>query len=255
MLRQKASGEDLTFYPGAITMAEHDERVLAVATRSGKAPPRVEWTVSNPDILTIAPHGPTAAIKGRSAGRALVTARVNGRIVNANVTVAEEPDLRFWTTRWSIAPVSGLVPRPLLEASRVYEDGADIFAVDADPAKRFTVVRALRANGSLVWQSSIRGTPWAGDRFGGLLARLGPLNQPSRNLARFDRPRSAVPAWRYKARGDIDDFAEADDGTIFLVEQNRPRLSAQRGESSQVSVIDGKTGLETGHFVLPPSTW
>src|SRR5665213_535781 len=111
----KASGEDLTLYPGAITMAGHDERVISVATRSGKAPLRVEWTVSNPDILTIAPHGPTAAIKGKSPGRVLVTARVNGRSVNANVTVAEEPDLRFGTTRWSIAPVSGLVPRPLLE--------------------------------------------------------------------------------------------------------------------------------------------
>ena len=251
----KASGEDLTLYPGAITMAERDERVIAVATRSGKAPLRVEWTVSNSEILAIAPHGPTAAIKGKSAGRVLVTARVNGRAVNATITVAEEPDLRFGATRWSIAPVAGLVPRPLLEASRVDEDGADIFAVDADPAKRFAVVRALRANGTLVWQSTVRGTPWAGDRFGGLLARLGPPDQPSRNLARFDRPRSAVPAWRYKARGDIDDFAEADDGTIFLVEQNRPRMLVARGESSQVSVIDGKTGLETGHFVLPPSTW
>jgi len=251
----KNSAEDLTLYPGAITMAERDERVISVATRSGRAPLRVEWTVSNPDILTIAAHGPTAALKGKAAGRVLVTARVNGRAVNASIIVAEESDLRFGTTRWSVAPVSGLVPRPLLEASRVDEDGADIFAVDADPAKRFTVVRALRANGTLVWQSTVRGTPWAGDRFGGLLARLGPLDQPSRNLARFDRPRSAVPAWRYKARGDIDDFAEADDGTIFLVEQNRPRLSAARGESSQISVIDGKTGFETGHFVLPPSTW
>jgi outer membrane protein assembly factor BamB len=137
----------------------------------------------------------------------------------------------------------------------VDDDGADLFAVDADPMKRFSVVRALTANGTLVWQATVRGTPWAGDRSGGLLARLGPLDQPSRILARFDRPRSRVPAWRYRARGDIDDFAESDDGTIFLSVQTHPRLSAARDEDGQVVVLDGRSGLETGHFTLPRSTW
>jgi len=235
-------------------MAAREQRVLSVATRSGKIPARVEWSISNAAVATIAARGSAAEISALSAGRALVTARVDGRTTTAIVIVADEPQLRFGTTRWAVPPVAGLVSRPLLEASRFDDDGADLFAVDADPMKRFAIVRALSAKGTLVWQATVRGTPWAGDRFGGLLARMGPLDQPSRLLARFDRPRSKVPAWRYKARGDIDDFAESDDGTIFLTVQTHPRLNA-RDENSQVVVIDGKTGLEVGHFALPPSTW
>lgn len=235
-------------------MAAREERAVMVATRSGKVPARVEWTVSNPAVATITPRGATADVKATAPGRAVVTARVDGRMASMALTVADEPELRWGTVRWAIAPTPGLIPRPPIEASRVEGDGADFFAVDADPMKRFAVVRALTANGRLVWQATVRGTPWAGDRFGGLLARLGPLDQPSRTLARFDRPRSSVAAWRYKARGDIDDFAESDDGTIFLTVQTHPRLNA-RNENSQVVVLDGKTGLEAAHFMLPASTW
>ena len=235
-------------------MAMREQRLVVVATRSGKTPARVDWSISNPAVATITARGSSADIKAVSPGRALVTARVNGRTTTAALTVAEEPELRFGTTRWSVAPISGMVPRPLLDATRVEDDGPDLFAVDADPMKRFAIVRALTANGVLAWQATVRGTPWAGDRFGGLLVRLGALDQPARTLARLDRPRSKVPSWRYRARGDIDDFAESDDGTIFLTIQTHPRLNA-RDENSQVVAIDGKTGLEAGHFPLPPSTW
>jgi outer membrane protein assembly factor BamB len=246
--------EELAMFPTSLTMGGREERVVMVATRSGKVPARVEWTISNPAVATITPRGATAGIKATSAGRAIVTARVDGRMTSAALTVADEPDLRLGTIRWSIAPIPGLTQRPPIEASRVEDDGADLFAVDADPMKRFAVVRALTASGRLVWQATVRGTPWAGDRFGGLLVRLGPLDQPSRTLARLDRARSKVSAWRYKARGDIDDFAESDDGTIFLTVQTHPRLNV-RNENSQIVVLDGKTGIEQGHFTLPASTW
>ncbi len=251
---QTKSSEELVLYPSSLTLALRDERELTVATRSGKAPSRVEWSVSNPSLVTLVPHGASVDVRAGSAGRAVVTARVNGRSATATLTVAEEPQLRFGTTRWTVARVGGLLPRPLLDASRTDSEGADLFVADADPMKRFAVVRALRANGVLAWQATVRGTPWAGDRFGGLLVRMGPLDQPSRTLARFDRPRSDVPPWRYKARGDIDDFGESDDGSLFLTIQTHPRLNA-RDENSQVVVVDGRSGLETGHFVLPPSTW
>jgi outer membrane protein assembly factor BamB len=235
-------------------MAMREHRQIVVATRSGKTPARVEWTISNPAVATIAARGASADIAAASPGRALITAQVNGRTTTAALTVADEPELRLGTTRWSVAPVAGMASRPLLEATRVDDEGPDLFAVDADPMKRFAIVRSLRADGTLVWQATVRGTPWAGDRFGGLLARLGTLDQPSRTLARVDRPRSRVAAWRYRARGDIDDFAESDDGTIFVTIQTHPRLNV-RDENSQVVAIDGRTGLETGHFALPPSTW
>jgi len=243
----KASAEELSVFPASLTMSGRGQRALSVATRSGKIPPRVEWTISNASVAAITPHGASADIRALAAGRALVTARVNGRTVSATVTV-EDSDLRLGTIRWSVPPIAGLLPRPPLDASPADDDGANLFAVDADPMKRFAVVRALKANGTLVWQATVRGTPWAGDRYGGLLVRMGALDQPSRTLARLDRPRSPVPAWRYRARGDIDDFGQADDGTIFLTIQTHPRLSAGREENGEVVTLDGRTGLETGRF-------
>jgi outer membrane protein assembly factor BamB len=251
----RTSGEELSVFPASLTMGARGQRTVSVATRSGKVPARVEWSVSNPSIASITSRGSFVDVRPLSPGRALVTARVAGRTVSASVTVAEENDLRFGTTRWAVPAVAGLVPRAPLDASNADGNAADLFAIDADPMKRFAVVRALKANGTLVWQSTVRGTPWAGDQFGGLLVRLGAIDQPSRTLARLDRPRSAVAAWRYRARGDIDDFGQADDGTIYLTVQTHPRLTAARDESSQVVALDGRTGLEAGHFTLPASTW
>jgi len=250
----RISGEELALFPASIPLGAGSRGVTSVATRSGKIPPRVDWSISNSSVASITAHGPSVEIQARSAGRAVVTARVSGRSASATITVSEDADLRLGTTRWSVPPMAGLVPRTLLDASRVDDDGADLFAVDADPMKRFAVVRALTSSGTLVWQSTVRGTPWAGDRFGGLLVRLGALDQPSRGLARLDRPRSKVAAWRYRARGDLDDFAEADDGTIFLVEQTRPRLGGQNG-GTQIVALDARTGLDVGHYGLPASTW
>jgi len=251
----KISGEELAVFPASLTMGARGQRALSVATRSGKIPSRVEWSVSNPSVASIITRGSFVDVRALSPGRALVTARVDGRTVNAAITVAEDNDLRLGTTRWSVPAMTGLVSRVPLDASPADESGADLFAIDADPMKRFAVVRALKANGTLVWQSTVRGTPWAGDRYGGLLVRLGAIDQPSRTLARLDRPGSPVAAWRYRARGEIDDFGQADDGTIYLTVQTRPRLSAARDENSQVVALDGRTGLEAGHFSLPASTW
>jgi hypothetical protein len=37
--------------------------------------------------------------------------------------------------------------------------------------------------------------------------------------------------------------------------QTHPRLTAARDENSQIVALDGRTGLEAGHFNLPASTW
>src|SRR5437763_14968428 len=83
----KTSGEELTIFPSAVTMGPRGQRALSVATRSGKIPPRVEWTISNPTVASIAMRGPAADVRALSVGRALITARVNGRTVNATIVV------------------------------------------------------------------------------------------------------------------------------------------------------------------------
>ena len=179
--------------PSSLTMGVREHRDIVVATRSGKTPARVEWTISNPAVATIAPRGASADIAAASPGpRARYRARQRTNVDGA-MTVGDEPELRLGTTRWSRRPRRRDGVASAARRHRAWTTTApDLFAVDADPMKRFAVVRALRANGTLVWQATVRGTPWAGDRFGGLLVRLGALDQPSRTLARVDRPRSRV---------------------------------------------------------------
>src|ERR1043166_3180345 len=252
----RGSGEELAIFPASVTMGARGQRTISVVTRSGKIPARVEWSITNSSVASLNARASTADIKALSAGRALVTARVNGRSVTATIVVAEENELRLGTVRWSVPAIAGLVSRAPLDASPADDEGAVLFAVDGDPMKRFAVVRALKPNGTLAWQSTVRGTPWAGDRFGGLLVRIGALDQPSRTLARVDRPRSPAAAWRDRARGDIADFGEAAaGGASFRAIQTRPRLSRPQNETSEVVTLDGRTGLETGRFKLPPSTW
>jgi len=107
------------------------QRAISVATRSGKVPPRVDWSISNPSVVSITSRGPAVDVRALSAGRALITARVNGRAVTASITV-DDADLRLGTARWLLPRMTGLTPRALLDASRVDDDGADLFAVDAD---------------------------------------------------------------------------------------------------------------------------
>src|SRR5215470_14848047 len=121
---QSKTSEELTLYPSSLTMTLREARVVVVATRSGKAPARVEWSISNPAVATVSGRGASADIKPSSAGRAIVTARVDGRMTTAALTVAEEPELRLGTPRWSVPPIAGTTPRPLIEASRVDDDGA-----------------------------------------------------------------------------------------------------------------------------------
>jgi len=247
--------EDLTIYPDALSMSSGEERVLRVATRSGGVPSRVEWTVSNSDLASLSPSGANTSILGRQLGIVTVSARANGKTAIARVTVFDATELPLGTTRWSVAPIRGLVPRPLLDAvAPDGEDGPDLFQVDADPMKRFAVIRALCQHGALLWQATVRGTPWAGDRFGGLLVKLGKLDEPSRTLARFDRSHTSKPSWRYRASGDIEDFAESEDA-IYLVEHKITRAGAVvKDQTGQVAVIDTRSGLERARFPLPLST-
>src|SRR5689334_5141593 len=80
---QTKPSEELSLYPSSLTMAMREERVVLVATRSGKVPASVDWSVSNPAIATIAGRGSAADLRAVAPGRALITAKVNGRTTTA----------------------------------------------------------------------------------------------------------------------------------------------------------------------------
>jgi hypothetical protein len=248
---QKTSG-GLALVPNAVAVTINDGRpgIIAAVTSSGHAATDVGWRVADRRKLTLESDGAQASLTGTSPGRTSISARTNGRIANAKVTVVERGpfpvDFPPGTLIWAVGPIPGLRQRPPLNAvsivhprqsdadSVVEVEGCDLFAVDADPAGRFAVVRGLTNNGDLVWVGRIPGTPLAGDVFGGLLALVGPIGKPSRVLGRFDRADAPAGIWRFYANGIIEDVTQSGDGTIYLVENLKP--------DTRITVIDGRSG-------------
>jgi len=229
--------------------------MVTAVTASGDRATDVRWAVSGHGIVTLAGDASDALITAKSPGRAVVTARSAGRVARGGVTVVDRVSLTekipFGMRVWAVGPVAGLLQRPPLNAELVQPpegndamriDGCDLFAVDADPAGGFTVVRGLRNNGGLVWVGTIPGTPLFGDTYGGLLALVGRMGRPSSVLGRFDRVDARSGVWRFHANGTIDDVTQSGDGTIYAVEN--------LGHRKRIVVLDGRDGTVRARLPL-----
>jgi hypothetical protein len=244
----RKTGVGLPIVPNALTIGTGEDRpgITAAITTSGHAATDVGWRVADDRNLTLESYSAHAKLTGVVPGHTSVSAHANGRTATAKVTVVEESELPPGKTAWAVGPIPGLRQRPPLNSVPtvatpstdadvvVQVEGCDLFAVDADPAGHFAVVRGLTNNGDLVWIGRVPGTPLAGDIFGGLLALVGPIGKPSRVLGRFDRTDARTGIWRFYANGEIRDVTQSSDGTIYLGEQGKP--------DQHIVVIDGRSG-------------
>jgi hypothetical protein len=249
----------LTLFPNAVSVStRRDERgIIQAVTSSGHAATDVGWRVADDATARLESYAAQAAVTGTRVGRTSVSAHAGGRIATATVAVVTAPSdwidrLPPGTVEWAVGPIRGLRQRPPLNAEVVVDsppsdadvvvatEGCDLFAVDVDPVGRFAIVRGMRMDGNLVWIGRIPGLPLAGDPFGGLLALVGRIGRPSRVLGRFDRADARAPIWRYHAFGDIQDFAQSAEGTIYLVER--------RQQDRWIVAIDGQSGESKYRF-------
>jgi hypothetical protein len=250
----------LVLVPNAVTVAINRVINVSAVTSSGHPATNVGWRVADRSKVSLEPYNAQIVLAGTSLGRTSISARTASQIANARVSVVGPGpfpvDLPLGTPAWAVGPIPGLRQRSPLNAvpiagsppsdvdSVAVVEGCDLFAVDADPAGRFTVVRGLRNSGDLVWIGRIPGTPLAGDVFGGLLALVGPIGKSSKVLGRFDRADATAGVWRFYANGVIEDAAQSGDGTIYLVEDQQSR--------KQIVVIDGRSGAVEGRVSLQP---
>ncbi len=240
----------LTLIPNAVAVTQDRQQIIAAVTSSGHEVDGVGWRIADDRVVALEPFRGAATLAGRTVGHTTISARANGQIADAAVTVVapasflgESPP---GTRNWAVGPMPGLRQRAPLRAVRIVQsppadadvvvavEGCDLFAVDADPAGRFAVVRGLTNRGNLVWLGRIPGTPLGGDVLGGLLALIGPIGKPSRVLGRFDRADASAGIWRFYADGTIDDVTQSGDGTIYLVERLTP--------APRITVLDGRSG-------------
>jgi len=128
-----------------------------------------------------------------------------------------------------------------------------MFAVDADPAGRFAVVRGLvGALGHELWTGVVPGTPILVDHFGGLIVQLGPSA-----IGRFDRLQGS-PIWRFESQGTLSGSLTYDeDGTLYLVESMPAKVPVIGGGTPDrfVVILDGATARVKARVPLPVSTF
>jgi hypothetical protein len=126
-----------------------------------------------------------------------------------------------------------------------------MFIVEATSPMEATL-RAVTAEGEVLWKQESPGTPLMGDSFGGVIAGM-PDPFSTESYLALVRLGSAggVRPWRYESRGVLVRPAQGPDGTLFAIEY--VASSDHTGNEvwdKHAVVIDGTTGRLLGRRVL-----
>jgi hypothetical protein len=239
-------------FPHSITTVVGRTDILKVVTDAGTDPSGVTWRSTDSTVASVEPYGAYVQLASKANRDATIAARSTGHTAHATMSIVESADDRppAGTAVWSIAASAGLIPQPPIEAYRADDGDPDLFSVDADPSGSSSLVRALDNRGIPLWIGIVPGHPLFGDRFGGLIARLGSPGGPSRAIGRFGN--NAFPIWRFEALGEITDVAQTEDGVIYLVEHIVESLTPSRPSRNEMNVVtvDGRTGLAIARWPL-----
>ncbi len=180
-----------------------------------------------------------------STGFATVTAEKDDLAAEATIRVMAGTELVAGTERWSVAPTPGMTMEPPIFTNRVDPSGPDMFIVETKTWGEATL-RAVDAEGSVLWQQHSPGIPLMGDSFGGVIAGVLYDVTQGDDLQAYVRLGNAggVAPWRYQSAGSLLRPAQAPDGTLYAIEFIYGGVDAA-GEDiwdKHAIVIDGKTG-------------
>ena len=126
----------------------------------------------------------------------------NGLTSEATIAVVAGTELAAGAERWAVPPTPGRAMQPPIYTNRVDDTGPDLFIVEPEKWGEATL-RAVDAEGSVLWQQHSPGIPLMGDSFGGVIAGvLYDVDQGDdfRALLRFGDA-GGVPPWRYQSPG------------------------------------------------------
>jgi hypothetical protein len=240
----------VTVVPADTKLRIGDAKQLSAVGAFGRATTGVTWTSTDTAIASIDSDGRVVA---EAVGEVTITASLGS--VSAETTVTVEGV--NWTpsageVKWRSPATSGMAATNTIYATRVGDDGPDLFAVETNPTSGDIAVRALGSDGVELWTEAAPGTPIFGDVYGGLVG--GVLHEWGgwSSLKRFAGPAGASP-WHYESRSFVQEPAQGSDGTIFVVERV---LNIQDGvyvddTESVLLGLDGNTGATKFRYPLP----
>jgi alpha-tubulin suppressor-like RCC1 family protein len=261
----------LTMTPSERTMLVGETGTLSVRDNFGVAPTSPTWGTTNSAVVSLSADNPPI-LTALAPGTATIHASKNGFTAAAQVTVVAgetlptgEVRLPSGTTRWKLPTVmSGQAMRTApIYTNRREPGGPDLFTVEPNVGMTEYTVRALTADGAVLWKEAAPGVPLMGDSYGAVGAGIpseyrcalyfGEDRFCYKAFVRFGGLGSALP-WRYDSAGHIDRPAQAPDGTIYAIEHiNGFRsigTSPDEGNNKSVVILDGATGSVVGRVQL-----
>ena len=233
----------LAIAPDARTMVVREVAPLSLTDETGATVSGASWESSNVGIAVLSSDDPPV-VTAVAAGTATISASKDGRTAESTIIVSRAATLLPGTVRWTIAPTPGFTMEPPIFTHRVDPSVPDMFLVETRTRGEATL-RAVTAEGELLWKQESPGVPLMGDSFGGVIAGIlysVDSGFEFRALVRLGEA-GGVPPWRYESAGVLLRPAQAADGTLYAIEYV-PGLDqfGDRFWDKHAIVIDGTTG-------------
>ena len=262
----------LSLTPSQRTMLVAERQSLSLRDEFGLLISLAAWQTSDSSIVSLSADDPPV-LTAVAPGQATILATKNGINASAQITVFADQDsagkLPTGTTRWKLpTPTSSQSRRTApIFTYRVDADGPALFTVEPNFATGEYTVRAVSADGGVLWKEAAPGLPLMGDRYGAVIAGVegeyrcalyfGEDRFCFKAFVRFGGSENALP-WRYDSAGYIDRPAQSPDGTIYAIEhidgsRNVGTLN-DAGNNKSIVILDGATGQVTARVALPPET-
>lgn len=240
-ITRAATESTLHLSPQSRLVAVGETARLSLSDDAGAIVTDASWASSDNAVVSLSAGDPSE-FTAVAPGQAIVTAGKDGMVVEAEITVVAE--LKPGDTRWTLPAFEGSTPESPLFANRVSADVPDLFAIDT-PAWGEATLRAVTADGEVLWRQTVAGIPLMGDTFGGVVVgELYDINQGDDFRAYLRAGGGTIRPWRYDSPGSLLRPAQSRDGTIYALEYLSGGLDLQGDEiwDKYVVVIDGATG-------------
>lgn len=232
----------LSLAPATRRMVLNEVARLALRDQFGAVVAGAAWSTSDQEVIALSESDPPE-LTAVGVGTATVSATKDGIVATSEVTVAT--GMAAGDVRWTLPPLAGASAKRPIFTNRVNASVPDMFAIDvANPVE--TTLRALTADGEVLWQQHAPGIPLMGDSFGGVLVGAPyEADYPGSDFrALLHVGGGSVRPWRYESPGMISNPAQSREGLIYAIELIFSGLSPTGNEiwDKHVTIVDGATG-------------
>lgn len=236
----------LNLTPAARAMVIGENAILSLRDEFGAVVEQAAWSTSDDAIVRLSDADPPV-LTATAVGSVTITAEKNG--VSATAAIEVSAELVAGATRWTLPPLPGWSSEQPLFANRVDAAGPTLFTVETEDWSNATL-RAIGADGDVLWQQHSPGIPLMGDSFGGVLS--GVVNDDGDFRAYVRLGGGAAPPWRYESAGFLEKPAQAPDGTTYAIEHlpGGVNIDGATIRDKYLLTLNGATGRVIGRTRL-----